>query len=161
VIKFMKNICILASFLYSIGAFCEPMKDSNTDIQHELRLSEIIQISDFKAFKAKITELHSLENRKDECEIQLRHEMLPTSCFEAIRLEKKLSQLSLQKYQETLAWLTENCIDRAVQLKEITQQRKQLRDLPQSCLEIVIQKMGDQHYRDITMNPVALFKKRF
>ncbi len=159
--KSIKNLGLIFSTLLSLRVSGEPMKDYHKEADPELRLSRIIKISNIKGFNARIEEMHALENRKEECDIQLRHEMLPTSCFEVIRLEKKLSLLSNDKYLETRSWLTDNCIDRASQIKEINHQIRNLNSLPPKCLELVREKMGDQHYRDITLNPVALFKQRF
>ncbi len=146
--------------LIATNAHCESISKIS-ESSSDLRLSRIIRASNLESLKSKSLEIKRLENQKEECDIQLRYEMLPSSCFEVIRLEKKMSLLSPKKYQETFVWLTENCIDRASQLKKISRTAAQTGALPDKCLELVHRKIADQFYRDVTMNPVALFKQRF
>ena len=110
--------------------------------------------------KLKIKEAEYLANIRAQCEIQLKYGMLPARCFEVIRIEKRDGLLSNEKFKSTEAWLGENCEERAGQPGELKCDRNQLRLLTKTCREIAERKMNDQHYKDITMNPSSLFKRR-
>ncbi len=126
----------------------------------ETRVADLIRAPSLSNLKLKIKETDHLENIRTQCEIQLKYGMLPARCFEVIRIEKRDGLLSDEKFKKTEAWLIENCEERAAQPGETNRDQNQLRLLPKACREIAERKLNDQHYRDITMNPSSLFKRR-
>ncbi len=126
----------------------------------DVKIGEMIRAPNLAHFKLKLREVHQLENLQAQCEIQLKFEMLPSSCFELIQIERRRNLLSGEAFHNARLWLTENCIDRASQLAESSKTKFEVSSLPSSCREIALKKLNDQHYREITMNPMALFKRR-
>lgn len=126
----------------------------------EVKMADMIRAPSISKLKLTIKETHRLENIRAQCEIQLKYGMLPTQCFEVIRIEKRDRLLTDEKFQRTWMWLSDNCNERAVQTGDIETSDSQLKLLPKPCRDLALRKMGDQQYRDVTMNPSLLFKRR-
>ncbi len=136
-----------AAFNFSIDA-----------ISQTLNLGEMLAAPNITQFKFKLKEMRHLEIVRAQCRIQLKYEMLPISCFEVIQVEKAKHILSDGQFQKTKRWLTENCIESVSQTLHLP--KEGLRYLPADCREIVMKKMNDREYRDVTMNPDSLFQSR-
>ena len=130
------------------------------EVSNEVDVGDLLEASNITHLKFKLRERHHLETTRAQCHIQLKFEMLPVSCFEVIQIEKNRHILSDEKFEKTKLWLTENCIERARQTTQISKERIQLKLLPPTCREIVTEKLSDQEYRDVTMNPESLFERR-
>ena len=134
--------------------------NSHAVSSNDMKLSEMIRAPNLTQFKLKLGEIRQLESLQAECEIQLKFEMLPGSCFEVIKIEKNRHLLSNEAFYKARLWLTENCMDRASRLVDSSKTKIKVSSLPSGCREIALQKLRDQHYREITMNPVGLFIRR-
>lgn len=148
----MRKLFLILVYLSPASLFAEEPR--------ELKLAEMLRATSITHFNTKLKELNRFESFQSECDIQLKFNMLPSSCFEVIEFERRHRILSEKNYLKAKMWLSENCIEQANQIVEVKESTLNLKPLPEACRRIANDKLNDQQYRDVLANPSLLFKKR-
>ncbi len=152
----MTRVWFLAMVILNFYNVSNSMADASLDSN----MAEMIRAPDLVHLKMKLQEIKGFEVLRAKCEIQLKFELLPEACFGVIQFEKRKKLISEGTYLKTKLWLNQNCLIRVNQLNIKISEQSDILRLPADCREIAMNKRSDQTYKDVTLSPNALFRRR-
>jgi hypothetical protein len=125
-------------------------------------LRAVIEARSTQDLEGAISNHGEIRTLRNECEVQLDRQRLPTFCFRVLTKEVKERFIDEKKFKDQQAWLDQLCVRRLKTARNRREIQKLLEEssVPRLCRSAAEERAADLKYTQESESPSRLFNER-
>jgi hypothetical protein len=157
-----RTLFLVLVFIHLTSAATAATVTSTSSKLLDKELRAVLDAKSSDNLDAVISDYDEIRSLRNECDVQLDRQKLPSLCFRVLLKEERAGFIAAQKVKQQQAWLDQLCVRRLRVVQDRSDIRKLLSEpsLPRACRTAAEERAADLKYTQESEHPSHLFKER-